>query len=457
RDVKPGNVLLGHDGRVVLTDFGIATLEGDSSLTGTGLLLGAPAFIAPERARGLTPGPPSDMWSLGATLFTAIEGHPPYDRGTPLATLTAMISEDPPAPTVDGPLGAALTGLLNRDPQARMGAPAARKLLERARKASARTTPEKLGTTLENAIPPAVVAADRTQLVARPGSAAGEAAVAAAAGEAAAEASPVAEQAPPATTGAPPQRQLPRVEPASTPPGQPASVPGPGPAPFRAGNRARPSTVVIATLAVLLVAAIVIVLVLANRGSSPGGNQAGGSGASPTPKASQPSSSSQPSKPAATSGPANGAPGVAPAGYTLYTDPTGFSVAVPDGWQKTRQKGSPDDGQIDFVDPTNAGRFLRFGYTSSPKNDPVADWKSQERSRFGNDPSYKRISIVSVDYRGYPTADWDFTLGSTRVKNRGFKASESHGYAIYLSAPGSQWSGSMKYFDVAAATFKPAS
>ncbi|MDP9240155.1 MAG: serine/threonine protein kinase, partial [Actinomycetota bacterium] len=93
RDVKPSNVLIGDDGTVVLTDFGIATLEGDVSLTSTGMLFGAPAYIAPERARGQRPGPASDLWSLGATLYTAVEGKPPFDRESPMATLTALVSE----------------------------------------------------------------------------------------------------------------------------------------------------------------------------------------------------------------------------------------------------------------------------------------------------------------------------------------------------------------------------
>src|SRR5947209_2921105 len=81
RDVKPGNVLVRPDGRVTLTDFGIASTSDDPSITSTGLLLGSPAYIAPERARGGAPEPMSDLWSLAATLYTSVEGPPPYAPG----------------------------------------------------------------------------------------------------------------------------------------------------------------------------------------------------------------------------------------------------------------------------------------------------------------------------------------------------------------------------------------
>ena len=127
RDVKPSNVLLclGSEdavSRVVLTDFGIASAPGDSRLTSTGTVLGSPGYIAPERARGDIPVPASDLWSLGATLFTAVEGHPPYDADDPMATLTAiMVGEHAPFVRA-GPLEPALTGLLERDPRQRLNA-----------------------------------------------------------------------------------------------------------------------------------------------------------------------------------------------------------------------------------------------------------------------------------------------------------------------------------------------
>jgi serine/threonine protein kinase len=131
RDVKPGNVIVRPDGRVTLTDFGIASTAGDPSITSTGLLLGSPAYIAPERARGGTPEPPSDLWSLGATLFTAVEGRPPFDRDDPVATLTAVVTDEHERPRLAGPaLGPVLERLLDKDPGARPEPAKLRRMLQ---------------------------------------------------------------------------------------------------------------------------------------------------------------------------------------------------------------------------------------------------------------------------------------------------------------------------------------
>ncbi|MFJ9041334.1 serine/threonine-protein kinase [Streptomyces sp. NPDC102406] len=119
RDVKPGNVLLSNDGRVVLTDFGIATVEGTQALTMTGEIIGSPEFLAPERALGRAPGPQSDLWSLGVLLYAAVEGHSPFRQNTPLSTLRAVVDEELPPPRRAGPLAPVIEGLLRKDPAAR--------------------------------------------------------------------------------------------------------------------------------------------------------------------------------------------------------------------------------------------------------------------------------------------------------------------------------------------------
>jgi eukaryotic-like serine/threonine-protein kinase len=120
RDIKPPNILVTAEGRVVLTDFGIATVSGDPSLTQSGMLTGTPGFVAPERLRGEDDGPASDLWSLGATLFAAVEGQAPYARERPTAVLAAVLMQEPNPMRLAGPLAPVLTGLLEKDPARRL-------------------------------------------------------------------------------------------------------------------------------------------------------------------------------------------------------------------------------------------------------------------------------------------------------------------------------------------------
>jgi serine/threonine protein kinase len=122
RDVKPANVLLSDDGRVVLTDFGIAMVEGDTALTMTGEVVGSPEYLAPERALGRTTGPASDLWSLGVLLYTAVQGRSPFRQDNALTTLRAVVDDEPPAPHRAGPLAPVIEGLLRKDPAERVSA-----------------------------------------------------------------------------------------------------------------------------------------------------------------------------------------------------------------------------------------------------------------------------------------------------------------------------------------------
>jgi eukaryotic-like serine/threonine-protein kinase len=121
RDVKPSNVLIAGDGRVVLTDFGSALIdESDGAITRTGVILGSPQYIAPERVDTGVSTPEADLWSLGATLYTAVEGRPPYTRSTTLRSLIAITTDKPDPTQLAGPLKPVLAGLLQRNPRARM-------------------------------------------------------------------------------------------------------------------------------------------------------------------------------------------------------------------------------------------------------------------------------------------------------------------------------------------------
>ncbi|MFU8870704.1 serine/threonine-protein kinase [Micromonospora sp. SL4-19] len=129
RDVKPANVLICSDGRCVLTDFGVARMPTDVQLTTPGMVLGSPHFISPERAMGQDFGPPSDLFSLGVTLYTAVEGRPPFDKGDPIETMHAVVEDEPATPQRSGPLTRVLMGLLEKDPARRVDVHTARGML----------------------------------------------------------------------------------------------------------------------------------------------------------------------------------------------------------------------------------------------------------------------------------------------------------------------------------------
>ncbi|WP_432476089.1 serine/threonine-protein kinase [Nocardioides sp. GXQ0305] len=120
RDVKPGNVLITEGDRAKISDFGIARTAGDPSLTQSGILTGTPSYFAPEIARGGDPGPASDVWALGATLYHAVEGRPPYgENPNALQLLARVAAEEPPAPEHAGELAGPISRMLDRNPESR--------------------------------------------------------------------------------------------------------------------------------------------------------------------------------------------------------------------------------------------------------------------------------------------------------------------------------------------------
>jgi hypothetical protein len=222
--------------------------------------------------------------------------------------------------------------------------------------------------------------------------------------------------------------------------------------PYADGRRHRAPLIAALVIAALVLGVLVALAIRAANDGSPAATPPAKHSTTPSASASHPTTSSRPpsSTPPSTTARANGLP----AGYHTYTDQTGFSVGVPDGWTATPSSATA----IDFKDPGSSA-FLRIDRTDQPKGDPKKDWEEQEKSVQKRLPGYHRISIESVDYRGWPAADWEFTFGTTsltHVRNRGFVTDPSHGYAIYLSTPDADWAASQQVFQVAADSFTPA-
>ncbi|MGH3463167.1 MAG: serine/threonine-protein kinase [Kribbellaceae bacterium] len=417
RDVKPSNVLLGRDGRVVLTDFGIATLEGDPSLTTSGMLLGSPAFIAPERVQARGTGPESDLWSLGATLYTAVEGRPPYDRGAPLPTLAAVVTETADPPRLAGPAWPVIERLLRKDPAERIGAEEADRLLRNLASASDQAEQVPHARQRPAAPPPTVAAHD---------------------GEG----------------GDGERTSLLPIYPA----GPVRAVREPG----------RRLTLRPVAIAVALLAAVGFgwgTLRWSENGDHGDGQPAADTTRSGQPSASRPTRSTAPSNPPSatqsrppsqppsppSTGPTVGS-ATLPAGFERYRDRTGFSLAVPAGWNITRQSG-----RVYFREPEGS-RLLIIDQTDDPKPDPVADWEQQEQARRDGYPDYRRIHIGPVDYF-QSAADWEFTYagrrGRVHVLIRGTVTSPRQAYGIYWSTADGRWQDSLRYWRTFTETFRP--
>ncbi|MFD8690699.1 serine/threonine-protein kinase [Streptomyces sp. NPDC059651] len=480
RDVKPSNVLISEDGRVVLTDFGIAQVEGDPSVTSTGMLVGAPSYISPERARGHKPGPPADLWSLGGLLYASVEGCPPYDKGSAIATLTAVMTEPLDPPKNAGPLEEVIYGLLARDPEQRLDDAGARALLN-----DVINAPEKP----ELVVPPP---ADATQVMALPKNVAdappkaaqksgetGEGArdrlrgalrsarnaKAAGAGPAAAASAPARPAKAPVTATASPSGAVPPPRPATSPVTPPrASLTDVVP---------RRTLAIIAAVIVLAVLGTVLALTLggddkgsddagrtkggasAPAGSSAGSGSGGSGGSADT---EQGSGKEQSQGEDAKSGGGQGADDDAdkgsddateekpddavPAGFrTVENKQFHFSMAMPENFRFDKTAGA-NSGAIYNV----SGGFPRIqvDFTDSPGGDAAGAWKVARAGVAATSNGYHHLGINEVQYKGYPTvADWQFERTQqgqrVRVINRGFKVDSGHGYAIMISCKADAW------------------
>ncbi|GGR00260.1 serine/threonine-protein kinase [Streptomyces aurantiogriseus] len=545
RDVKPSNVLIAEDGRVVLTDFGIAQVEGDPSITSTGMLVGAPSYISPERARGHKPGPAADLWSLGGLLYASVEGTPPYDKGSAIATLTAVMTEPLEEPKNAGPLKDVIYGLLTKDPERRLDDAGARQKLNAVIHApepkeaepadatklvplpvqpdgpgdkggSGGEAAEKLRGALRSVRKAAVAAGAATSAAARAKSASGTAASGSVTEEKAKGGVSAGTAASAATAPAVPAARSATSKTATTAASESVSASGSGSVSAtgagvngsrgpgasggqgaRGGNGGtggrssgwpvmtppdlppRPvprapltdvvpkrTLVIIAVVVVLAVLGTVLALTLGDGddkadGSKSGGakvvasesasantkeDEAGGTGtdgsASQSASAGSASGSGTPSSGVSTTG-GTGSDVSATENSTAATTHTGgqgYSIGLPTGWKYQSSDAAGDR----FTGPD--GQKLLVAWTTTPKDDPVADWKNQERSMVRS--QYKRIRIEKVEYRGWNTADWEFTYVESgtayRTIDRGFVVSSSQGYALMYTAKAAAWDSALR-------------
>ncbi|MCX4795477.1 MULTISPECIES: serine/threonine-protein kinase [unclassified Streptomyces] len=498
RDVKPSNVLIAEDGRVVLTDFGIAQVEGDPSVTSTGMLVGAPSYISPERARGHKPGPPADLWSLGGLLYASVEGTPPYDKGSAIATLTAVMTEPLDPPKNAGPLEEVIYGLLARDPDQRLDDAGARALLDDVIHAPEKPDP---------VLPPP---ADATQVMALPGESVKPAAKAASKsgepGEGArdrlrgalrsvrnAKATPVAAAAAPPLPSTPPVitpsaggaaglSKSARTSAPATPATASAAVPSPRPAtspvaPPRASLTdvvPRRTLAIIAAVIALAVIGTVLALTLGGDDKNTAGGGSGkddkstSAGASTTTggsadtdtdsgnnnggdKAQDPGkdqgkeqgTGKDDSADKGSDGSKGDNPGDAtPAGYRTVTNKSfHFTIAMPEDFRFDKNSGS-NSGAI--YNASGGFPRVQVDYTDSPGRDAAAAWNAAKGGVAASSNGYHHLGVNKIQYNGYPTvADWQFERTQqgqrVRVLNRGFKVDATHGYAIMISCKASEW------------------
>ncbi|MCX2184401.1 protein kinase [Streptomyces sp. SKN60] len=478
RDVKPSNVLIAEDGRVVLTDFGIAQVEGDPSITSTGMLVGAPSYISPERARGHKPGPAADLWSLGGLLYASVEGSPPYDKGSAIATLTAVMTEPVDPPKNAGPhLEKVIYGLLAKDPDQRLDDTGARALLR---------------AVLDAPEAPPEPSPEATRIVPLPPLP---------------ENPPAAPEAKPADAVAERMRgALKSVRNASAArpePQRPATGPGtPGrPAPTRASLTdvvPRRTLVIIAAVVVAALLGTILYVALgggdaADQGkggtnggttASAGSASAGTDGQNKDKTSGDPSQQGSGGRPADTGGGQSGTtpsgqPGGGdqdgdqgddtgggtgaklPAGYVMVSnDRFHFSMAMPSSFRMTAIAGENSGGIFN----ASKGSFPRVqvDFNDSPKDDAAAAWRAAMAGVAASSNGYKHIGIGPVSYKGYPTvADWEFerTQAGQRIHvlNRGFKVDADHGYSIMISCQADAWNEAecKTLRETAFATFSP--
>ncbi|MFF4401190.1 serine/threonine-protein kinase [Streptomyces sp. NPDC001480] len=436
RDVKPGNVLLGRDGRVLLTDFGIAQIEGDTTITRTGEVVGSVDYLAPERVRGHDPGPSSDLWALGATLYTAVEGRSPFRRTSPLTTMQAVVEEEATEPQYAGPLGPVITALLCKDPAQRPGADEAEHMLAEAAEGRRPSAAQAFVPTQHDGsftrTGPQYSSGSGSQYSSGSGT-------------------PYSPEA-----AAPPygQNHSHSQSHGQGPVTTPTAVAPPAVAQPPAA--ARPRRRRLRTLALVVAFAAVLGGVGAVAWQKFGSEQQqddSASGAAPAPGDS------------ASSSPAS--EGGIPAGWSTKHDPLGFSIALPAGsWKRSEDTLDGGIKQIDYS-PDNGMHFVRIAIDTSPDFlDANSHQKDLDAYLQKHLVGYRQTTLKTNTYRDCKGSLWEYTwdalakdppyvAGPRHAIEETYFSREGTEYAIYMSTPEKDWVKTNKQFKWVLQSWQP--
>ncbi|QOV36178.1 protein kinase [Streptomyces ferrugineus] len=420
RDIKPGNVLLSaDDGRVLLTDFGIAQIEGDTTITRTGEVVGSVDYLAPERVRGHDPGPASDLWALGATLYTAVEGRSPFRRTSPLGTMQAVVEEEAADPQHAGSLGPVITALLRKDPATRPGAAETEQMLAEAAEGRRPGTAQAYVPTQHTRYEPAHTGPEYI-------------------GPEYAGATGYTGQPTPTGTPYPPMTGPTTI-------GRPYDTTGTGSgtgvAPARPSKRRRLRTFALVVALAAIVGGGTAVVLQRWGPDSPG---ASASTTTPPPSASA-TDDQEPQ-------------GGVPASWVRVEDPLGFSLHLPKGW-KRKVVGKEIDGlqQVDYT-PDGGKHFVRIAVDTSPQFANAYDHQRDLEYQVGEKlVDYKTVSLEENLYRDREGSLWEYTW-TALAKDPPYVAGPRHAidqayidrdgteYAIYMSSPESDWTTTREQF-----------
>ncbi|MFD3587555.1 protein kinase [Streptomyces sp. NPDC058683] len=406
RDIKPGNVLVENAaGRVVLTDFGIAAIQDAKALTMVGMLVGSPDYMAPERISGRPQGPPSDVWSLGATLCAALGDRSPFSRDTTLATLHAVLYEQPELPAGAGPLHDLLAALLAKEPTARPGLAEVEETLRPVAYPPQTPTqtypaptpaPTPTPTSAPAPVPaerptPAYVDLTKLRIPAPEDERPPSPPPVSASTEAATQRSEVRSETPPSNSAGPTMQRPERgagLHPSAAPPRSATSPHAPA-APHH--RKAPKRTTLLAVLGTAAVATALAILLTTTTG---GGDNDTAAGTSPSPSTATPTTSAPTVE--GTARPRTLPPGA-------HEEAGGFAWVTPKGWRRDVKTGA----EVHYTSPDGSQELV--AKSSLARGDLMDSWSASERSAHqGRD--YSKIRLVETRFRGYPAVIWEYTF-----------------------------------------------